>query len=708
MISGSLSSGERAGVRAGNLFHCMVTAKKFGLLAILFSTGIIFLRAQTPQRVSGTGFQAVYREGEKLKAILSGKSAKQVTGSQVFVTDFRMKILRNSDTNQVELIAEAPECLFDRNTSVASSPGPMKAYTVTTNLYIRGLGFFCQQSNALLVISNKVETRINKSLFNTNSAGNSFPASGKTSTNQLLIFSDHFRFLLESNLVTYTGNVRVDDPQMELTCDSLNIVLTTNKTIQQIIAENRVVIVNKKDNSRATGDHATYTLENNREMVELTGHPFWSDGEREGQADKFIFDRANNLFRAEQNVVFKVPRHKLIQLDALNLSAVSTTTNAAAQSRVIVSSDVMTFKMPTNGPIQEMLAETNVVITSESDQSRATAERAIYREATGLMELTGNPNWKMKESAITGEVLVFGRTNHFFGARTNVYLKLPAAMFGKTFAAGSSTNSRAAQIVEIWSDDFSYRTNLATFREHVRAKTVDTNLSQTLLRCHFLAVSFGASNQVEVVVAKQNVFLQQIVGAAALSKILERTITGQSVQLNRSPSTGLFESIHARTKVVGEQTERTGTDNRSRRREEADSRHGRANPPPHVGGYGEGQLSPSITVKRISAERVDIKFLPTTNQIESIVAEQNVLLEKIEQIGSGRKQIRANGERAVYDSAGDLAELTGQPSAATDTLLISDATTLRWDLKTGKMSARPYKVTPLNSANAIRPEWQKP
>ena len=493
-----------------------------GFIIIFFATAAIFLRAQTPQRVSGTGFQAVYREGEKLKAILTGKSAKQITGSQVFVTDFRMKVLRNSDTNQVELIAEAPECLFDRATSVAASPGAMRAFTPTTNLYIQGVGFFCQQSNALLVISNNVETRINKSLLNTNSAGN-FSSSGVASTNQFLkIFSDHFRFLLESNLVTYTGNVRVDDPQMELTCDLLNIVLTTNKTVEKIVAANRVLIMNKKDNSRATGDHAIYTVENGKEMVELTGNPFWSDGEHEGKADKFIFDRANNLFRAEQNAIFKVPRQKLGQLDLL--SASSPKTNSATESKVVISSDVMTFKMPaTNGPIQEMIADTNVVITSEGDQRRATAEHATYHEATGLMELTGNPNWKMKESEIKADILVFGRTNHFFGARTNVYLKLPAAMFGKTFGTGvaSATNSLAGvnQVVEVWSDDFSYRTNMATFRENVRAKTVDANLSQTLLRCNFLEVSFGASNQVKTVLAKKNVFLQQILGASAQSKI---------------------------------------------------------------------------------------------------------------------------------------------------------------------------------------------
>src|SRR4051812_28079113 len=101
-------------------------------LILLFTIGAIILRAQSPEGISGKGFLFPYRDAKDstLKAILTGKTAKQITGSQVFVTDFKMKSLKNGDTNQIELIAEAPECLIDRSNNIATSSGAIKSYTV--------------------------------------------------------------------------------------------------------------------------------------------------------------------------------------------------------------------------------------------------------------------------------------------------------------------------------------------------------------------------------------------------------------------------------------------------------------------------------------------------------------------------------------------------------------------------------------------------
>ncbi|MEO6035023.1 MAG: LptA/OstA family protein, partial [Verrucomicrobiota bacterium] len=266
--------------------------------ALIFLAGLValwstssWLRAQLPKGAAAKGFQYAWHDPKdsKPKAIFTGATARQVTGSLLRISDFGMTILRDGKIDAVELIARAPDCLFDRSTSIASSAGPIKAYTVTTNLYIEGVGFFCQQSNGLMIISNKVQTTIHKGAL---SSGKNSAAMVETDgTNQILkIYSDHFQFLYDSNLVTYTGNVRAEDSQVEMRCDLLNIYLTTNKTIQRIMANDHVVILNKKDKSRATGEQAVYTANESGEIIELTGQPFWSDGEREGTADKFIFD----------------------------------------------------------------------------------------------------------------------------------------------------------------------------------------------------------------------------------------------------------------------------------------------------------------------------------------------------------------------------------------------------------------------------------
>ena len=62
-------------------------------------------------------------------------------------------------------MAMAPQCRISLATKVASDPGPLQIFTPTTNLYISGRGFFCDQPGRLLIISNDVETSIVKALL---------------------------------------------------------------------------------------------------------------------------------------------------------------------------------------------------------------------------------------------------------------------------------------------------------------------------------------------------------------------------------------------------------------------------------------------------------------------------------------------------------------------------------------------------------------
>jgi hypothetical protein len=249
-------------------------------------------------------------------------------------------------------------------------------------------------------------------------------------------------------------------------------------------------------------------------------------------------------------------------------------------------------------------------------------------------------------------------------------MKLPATLFKKDLGA-VATNAPATtnQFVEIFCNDFSYATNVATFSENVRASLLDESGAQIALLCDFAKVSFGASNQVEMISANKNVSLQQIPNAALQTNVLKKILTCELLTLNRSIKTGFFESIHAERKVVGEQIERAI--------------------------LGE-------TVKRISAEVVDARFSPTTNQIETVVAQRNVLAEKIEHGTGMNKTVQASGDKAVYRAREESVELTGTPTARTETMLFSDALVMLWNTKTGKISAMPYRVTPLNLTNNLK------
>src|SRR5215207_9025096 len=98
----------------------------FVFLLLALSAVVVSIRADLPKGLSGKKISFPYHEKGKLKALFTGDNAKQITGSQVLITKFAMKTFRNGDTNQIELIAEAPECLLDRSNSVVSSSGSIK------------------------------------------------------------------------------------------------------------------------------------------------------------------------------------------------------------------------------------------------------------------------------------------------------------------------------------------------------------------------------------------------------------------------------------------------------------------------------------------------------------------------------------------------------------------------------------------------------
>jgi len=61
-------------------------------------------------------------------------------------------------TKNIDLIIEAPRCLFNFRTRVASSAGNMKVSRADGQAAIEGRGFVWDQQSTVLVISNDVRT----------------------------------------------------------------------------------------------------------------------------------------------------------------------------------------------------------------------------------------------------------------------------------------------------------------------------------------------------------------------------------------------------------------------------------------------------------------------------------------------------------------------------------------------------------------------
>jgi lipopolysaccharide export system protein LptA len=119
-----------------------------------------------------------------------------------------------------------------------------------------------------------------------------------------LIHADSADFDLNGHQGIYRGHVRVDDPQMKLTCAQLTSDLPeSGGRPTHIVAETNVVIDftdDKGQTNHATGDKAVYiyNVQNGvtNETVTLTGHPPPQVENAQGTqaGDVIVWNRANN------------------------------------------------------------------------------------------------------------------------------------------------------------------------------------------------------------------------------------------------------------------------------------------------------------------------------------------------------------------------------------------------------------------------------
>lgn len=591
----------------------------------------------------GKGFAMLRYENNRPKTLFTGRDANRVAGEQILISEFGLRTFRDGDTNQVELIVSAPECLFDRATFLARSPGRLTVQTATTNFFIEGEGFLWQQTNSHLDISNSVHTVIHRD-----------PPKGATGTTNppIHIYADHFEFDSPSRTARYRGRVRVEDPGAQLTCEVLTIELPEGgRAIKNILAETDVVIVRPSENSRATGGRALYDAESDR--IELLDHPRWTDPQRDALATRFIYERTNRLVRAEGDARMQVRRSSFTQV------GLSSTPPAAGAGPVVISAAQITIQLPpTNGPVEAVVAEKSVVIENPEDHSVTTADRVVYSESTGTLLLTGHPRWLSPDGELKGNTLFLQRADNSLTATSNAYLKLPASSWMRDVPGGqkgSGTNG----FVELRAQSFVYRTNEARLAGAVHGDFTLAGRRAGQLDCRDLQVTFGPGNQFEVLHATGAVALLQTNFIAG--NILGRTLHCEAVTIHRSLLTGLLQTIFAEGAVDAQQQSKTRV---------------------------AGQRSS----RRLKADLVAVDFSPSTNQVSGIIADRNVILVQ--------DATEARGQRAVYVNASghETVELTGRPSARTEKFQIQEAELISWDAASGRIKARPFVISPLPPA----------
>src|SRR3954454_23468708 len=491
------------------------------LLAVLI-TCLPENRANCQVQAGGLKLQELYPkrgpgDTNRLKYLITSTKA-QLAGPSRYRAQ-GMRIENFTEDGATNIIARATECFLNNKDRTATSTNHLDL-EAGKGLTLEGDGYFCQLTNFTLYLSNRVRTRITRTLAEGNRS--LIPSLGTTpspataglaaDTNLFMtVSSDKCYLNTSSNVIVYTGSIRVDSPQVFMTCAQLTIQRATNGTVAYVLAEENVVILDKADGSGTSADKGYYGVNEGKETLELTGHALWLAGERSLRAESVLIDLKKDSIVARNKVLMKLPRGMFSQAELFPAFGPGQTNRIPANYTnefVEIHSEWMNIQLPgTNHLPRSVTARTNVLMLSMVDKMRATGGEATYNEGNGVLELNRNAKWQADQRIVMGDQLFFDRTNRIFRDVGHAFLKVPVSSFGKQTLLGASPEMRPSQFIEINSGSFEWEGDWLTFHEPVRGRLLEGD--PPLVRLEAGLLSLQISNQIRGIVAKKKVFLEQ-------------------------------------------------------------------------------------------------------------------------------------------------------------------------------------------------------
>jgi lipopolysaccharide export system protein LptA len=470
------------------------------LVCLALLTGLAY--AQKVGSGKGIKFSDYYDPPHEtqMKWLLEGASAVPMAGGRsVQITEAKAQTFR--ETGEGELVVETPQCVYDSDQRLVSSPGPLHLRTADGSFDLQGEGFSWQQAKSVLFVSNRVHTIVHPELAKLQSASAGTNTAAQPGS-PIEIFSDQFDYAEKTGRGVYRGHVRVAGTNLALTSEILTVLVPgTDRRLQSMVAETNIVC--GYSTIRATAQRATYSVDTG--LVHLTGHPTWQDGLRQGRGDELMLDRTNSIFRADGNAWLRMPGRSLStvsilpqaasptpnlppstnefaevlcdsyevrtnsavftnnvrvterrddhlqgKMDCGKLSLAFTGTNElqrmVAEDHVRVEQEtnrlncsVLTLTFAGTNELQRMVAQHDVVI--EQETNRFTAGTAVYTATNGLLDLTENPTWRAGEREGKGERILVHVQPQKMDVLTNAYMRGPASEFGGSVAFGTSPAS---------------------------------------------------------------------------------------------------------------------------------------------------------------------------------------------------------------------------------------------------------------------------
>lgn len=410
-------------------------------------------QANTPPAGVTRGFKFPDYDAERrLKSMIFGEEA--LAQSETVFRILHLRVETYDDAGQTNLIVQAPECFFDRQSRAAWSGGKMEAHSADGRFAIQGEGFEWNQSTGRLALSNRVDTAINEALMRPPTGER--PAAARTN---ITIRADRMELQTKEHRAVYTGHVLArNPPDLELACEVMTLHLAgAGGGVKTIDAERSVVITlsetraGERSSRVGRGDKAVYDAA--ADTIVLTGSPSLESPEGRLFATKALWHRKENRLEAEDGVRMELraesmagfagqkpaagARPAMIHADRFDFDSQKRVATYTGNVRVDNLPDMeltartLAAHLPaTGGRIERIVAERDVVLHYHEAQGAKRVTRtgkggkAVYDAATGTLTFTGSPAVETTEGRLTGDIVSLRHGDNHLSATGRVRMEL--------------------------------------------------------------------------------------------------------------------------------------------------------------------------------------------------------------------------------------------------------------------------------------------